>query len=695
VFADAGTAVIWGLTQLALGLEARRLRFQCDAAPGTAGCILHGGVLFWACLVVVATVLSLLRALTGYALLAGVACSCAVGLYALRCRSAPRGIEAGLSGQTGCWVFTWCLMFALAAYQSVREGLLRFPHDFDALMYHLPLIDHWLQARSLYAPDSLHWSNPGNGELLGLWLAAPFSGDFLAPLVNLPFSVLLAAAALETARNLGLSRGWAHAAALTVVAHRVVWRQLTDVGNDVPVAAAFLAVFAYGLRFARWGRGTDLVLGGLALGLLAGVKYYALGYAAVVWLVSVVLVAVVRGWRPGLRLAAVWLAGGMLCGGYWYLRNLAVSGSPFYPLGMRQADDVLSQVYPDVRSTTFLGNGRPEIQPLLRAALWTQAGPLHYLACLGLPATMAWLVIGGHWRQAAPFFRLASRWGLVGLLGGSLLVWAITPMAMEDVPGSLNQLRGGYAPMRYGLGLASAAVIAAALLLSDLAKRHVVRVAFRARSFLPAPLRALAGTFLAGAAAAGVQQLNGSGPAGGRLGILLDLAFLTLLILQLLQYWRAIAFAARRAVFALRAGALALALAGAAFEVGGLADHWHRQFAAFYDGLYQTRVFRAMDVRDPAGIRPCVLEYWTYPWFGSRRQFRVCQPVLVPSYSLLDVYLGREQCSLLVVKKMKNPELEGLYRYKWGYHWASHHPERFGLEAEGASVAVFRIHPPP
>ncbi len=697
MLSDGVTSVVWVLTHAVLGLGTRRARFRCAAAPNPALCILHCGVLFWACLVVAAVVLSLFRALTGYALLAGVACSCAAIRYALPWRSASRGLGAGPTEKTGGWVFAWSLLFVLGAHRSIREGLLGFPHDYDALMYHLPLIDHWLQARSLYAPDSLHWSNPGNGELLGLWLAAPFSGDFLVPLVNLPFTVLMAAGAVEVARNLGLSRRWAHAAALVVMAHRVVWRQLTDIGNDVPVAAAFLAAFAYGLRFARWGRGSDLVLGGLALGLLAGVKYYALGYAAVVWLVTVVLVVAVRGWRPGLRLAAVWLAGGMLCGGYWYLRNLVVSGSPFYPLGLRQTEDVLSLVYPDVRSTTLLGNGRPEIWPLTRAALWKEAGPLHYLACLGFPAAMAWLVLGGACRQAARFPRPASRWALAALLGGSLLVWAVTPMAMEDVPGSLNQLRGGYAPMRYGLGVASVAVLAAALLLSDLAKTRGGRAALRAKPpvHAPAPLKALAGTVLTGAAAAGVPLLSSSGPAEGQLSTLFDLVLLTLVILQLLQYWRAAAFEAPRTGQVLRAGTLVLALAGAAFGVGGLADRWHGQFASFYDGVYQTKVFRQMGVRDPAEIRPCVLEYWSYPWFGSRRQFRVCQPVFVPSYSWLDGYLGREQCTLLVVKKVENPDLEVLYRYRWAYNWASHHPERFSLEAGGTSLAVFRVRPPP
>src|SRR5205814_1608244 len=130
----------------------------------------------------------------------------------------------------------------------ITSGLLRFPGDWDTLMYHLPLVDKWLQARGLYIPDFSHWYNPGNHELLALWLAAPFSGDFLTALCNIPSVVLLAAGAGELARQSGLSRAWCNLMALAVLANFVVVKQLTDAENDVAVAALFLACLAYALR---------------------------------------------------------------------------------------------------------------------------------------------------------------------------------------------------------------------------------------------------------------------------------------------------------------------------------------------------------------------------------------------------------------------------------------------------------------
>jgi hypothetical protein len=350
---DAVAAVLWLLAQASLCGLAWRSSFACPRPPVFRERLLYGLLLFWACLVVAATLLGVCGALAGYSLLGAVTIGYGAILLALRGQKgagapAPKA-AAPRAGALDPWGVAWCAVFAFWVGRIIVDGLLAFPSEFDALMYHIPLVDHWLQARSLYAPDNLIWSNPGNNELVGLWFVAPFSGDFLIALNNLPATVLLAVASVELARNLGLSRGFAHAAGLAIVAQPVVWAQLTNEGNDVAVAALFLATFACGVRFARHRSGTDLVLGGLGLGLLAGVKFYALGYAAVAWVVTVGLVTAVRGWREGLRLAATWVAGGLLCGGYWYIRNTVVSGSPLFPLGTRPDNDVLAEVYPGKR----------------------------------------------------------------------------------------------------------------------------------------------------------------------------------------------------------------------------------------------------------------------------------------------------------------------------------------------------------
>ena len=85
----------------------------------------------------------------------------------------------------------WWGVACFGAAFVLLNGLFVFPKDWDSLAYHIPLVDQWLLAQSLYAPHGSHWSHPGNYELLGLWAVAPFSGDFVIALANLPVVLLL------------------------------------------------------------------------------------------------------------------------------------------------------------------------------------------------------------------------------------------------------------------------------------------------------------------------------------------------------------------------------------------------------------------------------------------------------------------------------------------------------------------------
>ena len=51
----------------------------------------------------------------------------------------------------------WLFLLVFWVCHVVRNGLLEFPKDFDTLMYHLPLIDHWFQGAVCMLPM------PGSG----------------------------------------------------------------------------------------------------------------------------------------------------------------------------------------------------------------------------------------------------------------------------------------------------------------------------------------------------------------------------------------------------------------------------------------------------------------------------------------------------------------------------------------------------
>jgi hypothetical protein len=656
---DYVVAVFWLAATALLGMvgwvTATRL-FPKDAILTKAG---HTIILAWAYVVAVSNVLGATGQLWPAALLAGVAGAATLTLILVVRRLSASAATDGdqLDAQPTdvppsrvtrwLWAAAWAALFAFWFGHVVTSGLLRFPDDWDTLMYHLPLVDHWLQARSLYAPDGLRWSDPGHNELVTLWLVAPFSGDFLYALTNLPAAVLLACASVEFGRQLGLSASFRHLAGLAVVTNFVVFKQLIDTENDVAVAALFLACLAYALRYAERGRVADLIFGVVSLGLQAGVKYYALGYAAIAATAAALLITRRRGGRVAASAAILGLLGVLTFGGYWYVRNWVASGSPLYPLGLTAASDGLGEVYPgSLWSTTLLGNGRPELPELAMKAVWGMTGPCHLAAVLGLPATITWLVVSGLRRARQPGGRSegAARLVLTVVTTGSGLVLLVTPFAVEDAPGTLNQLCWKYCPVRYGMCFLSLAVLALVVVLDDISRLARTVGAGLVRYMSPRgsncgekPGRTEVVTcwlfgavvpvvFAVGLAAQCVELVRAAK---------LEWVDSLLIAVNLLLIRFNISFLASwhgRYRWLLVSGVSLIWILGVVVGVEHLSQRWHQGFVPFCDRMQGGGVFEYTARDNPPDTTICVLDLRPYPFFGSARQFRACQPISMRSY---------------------------------------------------------------
>ena len=461
---DAVAAICWllatGCAFVASWKWACRL-FPFDSCLERIG---HATLLFWAGVVAIATLLGLLGRVTGVGLVA-VGLLASLGALVLLSRIPHAPVTAlPVDRVERRWLTLWGALFAYAIGHIVAGGLLTFPTDWDTLAYHVPLVDQWLQTRGLHATGCMDWADPGNNELLTLWAVAPFSGDFLALLTNLTPTVLLASSTVSLATHFRLPRCLAHAVGFAVVCNYVVLKQLVDTENDVAVAAAFFAVLSYAIRIGSGPNGRLAFFASVALGLLVGVKYYALGYAALALGVWLLLALRAGDFRTVVVHGCCGVLGMLALGGYWYVRNLAMTGSPLFPLGV-----ALTEIYPDVAHTSFVGNRSPELLPLYLQAIWKMTGPIQLVAFVTAPASFVWLMA----TAIRNFFRGDRRQAIARLafavtLVGTATLLSITPFAVEDRPGSLNQMHWHYCPVRYGLCFLGAATLGAVVVLWDL-----------------------------------------------------------------------------------------------------------------------------------------------------------------------------------------------------------------------------------
>ena len=214
----------------------------------------------------------------------------------------------------------------------------------DSLWYHLPLAAHIAGTGSvtglLYTdPLYLNWFYPQVSELVHAGGILLFSNDFLSPLINMAWLGLALFAGYCIGRPYGTGPTAMAAVASVMAANLLFSRQPGNANNDVVAIALFLSSVALLLN-SRWPArvvrlGTlprpggppsgTLLVAGLAAGLALGTKLTVVPpvlalTVGVIWISG-------AGYR--LRASAEWIGAMVVGGGYWYLRNLIVSGNPF------------------------------------------------------------------------------------------------------------------------------------------------------------------------------------------------------------------------------------------------------------------------------------------------------------------------------------------------------------------------------
>jgi len=217
------------------------------------------------------------------------------------------------------------------------------PVSWDALTYHLAFPAGWLERGDLATAvpasgDAANTFYPLVGQMLLAWNLVSTGTDRWTVIGQLPFLVAGALAVAGIARRLGANRGSALLAALLFAATPVALRQSVEVMLDVEQAALFAMAAYFALR-SRDGNPGDAILGWLAVGLLAGLKYS--GFVLALPLVVLLAIADLRGGRKGVLNLGVGLVMAFAVGGFAYARNAVTCGNPFMPLEVTVGGHVL------------------------------------------------------------------------------------------------------------------------------------------------------------------------------------------------------------------------------------------------------------------------------------------------------------------------------------------------------------------
>lgn len=161
--------------------------------------------------------------------------------------------------------------------------------------------------------------------------------DLLLPLVNLPFLGLLGLSVYGLGREGGCSRVTAVAAASALVTVPAVFNVLTESYVELPLWATFLAALRWSVHAARRGGLLAILLAAALAGALPGFKQ--VGWVMAPLILAFLAFTALTNARPGGwsrlretgRHTALFVAGILLFGAAFYVRNWLATGNPLYP----------------------------------------------------------------------------------------------------------------------------------------------------------------------------------------------------------------------------------------------------------------------------------------------------------------------------------------------------------------------------
>jgi hypothetical protein len=253
--------------------------------------------------------------------------------------AAPAAEPLPKAGGRGWAVALACVM-ALTLIAAALNGLVTPVQGYDSTAYHLPLAATFLRDSAFLTGLNPQLYYPANGELLQRWALTIGTDQLIAPLSWI-MALVCGYALYAIATVLGQSRTAAAIAAMSLLALPLVINLSITGYTDLTTTALFL--FAV-LFLIKWWQsdGTslaDAVTFGAAAGLAIGSKYSAgpptIVLAAMGAIALVMWPRHVNGRKAQLLLGGVLAAvAAFVCGGFWYLRNLALTGNPIYPIAM-------------------------------------------------------------------------------------------------------------------------------------------------------------------------------------------------------------------------------------------------------------------------------------------------------------------------------------------------------------------------
>ncbi len=309
--------IAWAAAQRAYGRAASPTR------------VLASVVGFPVVIVISLLLLGMLGALHSAWLTATLGIAAGWALWARAPGAAERPDQDSLANEGVLWFVTLAACLGATTIVLAQPHLTGFWYNGDDLSYHGVAAASWLQGGPFHLPtENFHAYYPFNAELLALWFMLPTGTDALAGLAGALWLVVVAVAVATASLRLGVPRSRVWLPVLLVFAtRRVLWPAARFGAVDVAGAGALLAAVSFALPGGER-RTADASYAGLLAGFAVGCK---ISFA------PTALLLLARGHGRALvnwKRFSGFTIGAVFTGSFWYLRNVILTGNPFFPAAL-------------------------------------------------------------------------------------------------------------------------------------------------------------------------------------------------------------------------------------------------------------------------------------------------------------------------------------------------------------------------
>jgi hypothetical protein len=254
-------------------------------------------------------------------------------------------------------------------------------------------------------PCDYHAYFPFNAELFTVWFLLPFSGDALASLSGLTWTITAAVALGGLATSRGTGRlGGVLAPTLFLSSSVTIYAATTFSAVDIVGAAPVLAALAFAVPVLAGGshvRWPSALYCGLLVGLAAGARTAAVPCAIVLGVWWLCHDRQHTAWKQRARLAAIYAAGVVATGAFFYIRTAYLTGNPLFPAAVGPFSGPFGAEQERTKLITWI------LEAPVDGALWSVLVkeytawpiPLFVVAVIGYGAAV-WSLVRGRLRGA-------------------------------------------------------------------------------------------------------------------------------------------------------------------------------------------------------------------------------------------------------------------------------------------------------